>query len=500
MDYRLLLVPLVFLVVTIVLVRRYKTNDAGEFYINVRKVPSVIAGISIFTTMFSAISFVAYPGEVIQYGPTLAISYLLSLPIIYLVVTRLIMPTLLEKQYVSAYEALTRRLGGAGFYAGSIIFCCMRFMWVGLMVYTTTLVCTAIFHMPDIVKNIIPLFLLGFAVTYCLSGIKAVIYADIAQFVLLGSAAVFTVFYTLIQSSGAGGSAPVWWEPHWDDFVVFSFDPAVRITLVGTVAGSLIWWVCTAASDQIVLQRFVNTKDISAARRAFLHNNLADASITTVLILIGLMLLQFYRAGPGETAHVSEWLTQEGDKVFPEFLRDNMPGVFTMLVLMGLLAASLSSITAAITAITSVIVRLRQVRRQGITPTTAGHAAIPDQGGSMLEIRKCTVVVGVSCLAITYAIQYIQGNLMEVAAKVTGIFLCPLFALFYNGVLYRRGTKKGALLACGCSFLVSFTMAFKYDIFGGMPISFQWILPASFGTVILFSWLFRDKSLASQNE
>ena len=78
----------------------------------------------------------------------------------------------------------------------------------------------------------------------------------------------------------------------------FSTDPHVRATVVGSILGNLIFWVCTGTSDQMAIQRYLSTRDSNTARQAFFSNCIGTIVTNGVLMLIGFALLGFYQSHP----------------------------------------------------------------------------------------------------------------------------------------------------------------------------------------------------------
>lgn len=91
---------------------------------------------------------------------------------------------------------------------------------------------------------------------------------DCLQTMLLYSGAL-AVIGVVTWSFGGLGWFPTSWKPHWDIQPIFSLDPRVRMTWVGTIVSILVWNVATAGGDQTAVQRFMSTKDVAAARTAY---------------------------------------------------------------------------------------------------------------------------------------------------------------------------------------------------------------------------------------
>ncbi len=89
-----------------------KTKTREEYLLGGRTMKPLAVGVSLFASLISTISYLAWPGEVIKNGPMM-LSALLAYPLIGLVVGRLMIPFIMRLKVTSAYEILEVRLGPA---------------------------------------------------------------------------------------------------------------------------------------------------------------------------------------------------------------------------------------------------------------------------------------------------------------------------------------------------------------------------------------------------
>ena len=76
--------------------RRQSTSE--EYFVAGRSLAPFLAGVSLYATMFSTLSYIGNPGETAQNGPILLCINLISLPAIYLIVGYLIIPPIMRLQ------------------------------------------------------------------------------------------------------------------------------------------------------------------------------------------------------------------------------------------------------------------------------------------------------------------------------------------------------------------------------------------------------------------
>lgn len=457
--------------------RRQRSSE--EYFVGSRSVAPFLAGISLYATMFSTLSYIGFPGEVIQNGPIFLCFNLAAFPVIYFVVGYGIVPLLMKLPVTSAYELLEVRLGRSVRLLGSSIFVVTRLVWMSVMLYTTSLVLVTVMGwerdsitLISIVTGVVTTF-------YTLAGgLRAVLVSDAVQFFVLLAGALCTLIYITLSMGGVGAWWPTQWVEHWAPQPIFSLDPEVRVTVVGTFIGALIWWTCTSASDQMAIQRYLSTRDVASGRRAFLHNVVGGVVVSGTLILVGLALLGFYQENKAIfPANLS--LKTQGDTLFPyvvsHFLPAGLPGLF----MAGLLAAAMSSLSSGINSSITVISKdFVDTFAPGFQRTERSRITM----GRILAGIIGALAIGGSQLAVM-----IPGNLIEVVGKSINLFLCPMFGLFYLALFVPFATPFGAYLGVVYSLAAAALTAYWDLITGGPRISFQWIPVVALLTTVVCS-------------
>ena len=298
------------------------------------------------------------------------------------------------------------------------------------------------------------------------------------QFFVLLAGALCTLIYITVRMGGVGAWWPTHWVQHWAPQPIFSLDPQVRVTVVGTFIGALIWWVCTAASDQMAIQRYLSTRDVASGRRAFLHNVIGGIVVSGTLILVGLALLGFYQKN-GALFPSNLSLRTQGDTLFPYFVSHFLPAGLPGLVMAGLLAAAMSSLSSGINSSITVISKdFIDTLAPGIQRTERSRITI----GRILAAIIGALAIGGSQLAVM-----IPGNLIEVVGKSINLLLCPIFGLFYLALFVPFATPFGAYLGALYSLTAAALIAYWDLITGGPPISFQWIPVVALLTTVICS-------------
>ncbi len=459
--------------------RRTKTTE--DYLLGGRKMKPWTVGLSLFATLLSAISYLAVPGEMIQHGPVF-LCIILGYPIAAIFVCYGLIPVFMKLRVTSAYEILENRLGLTVRMIGSAIFLLTRITWMALIIFLSAQkVIVPIMGWPEWSVPYVCAALGLFTVVYTsMGGIQAVVITDVIQTIILFTGALLAIIVITIKTGGVGAWWPTEWAPHWDKQPVFSLDPHVRATVVGAIVFQLCWWVCTAGSDQMAIQRYLATKDTKAARRVFVIGLLTDGTVTVVLGILGFALLGFFMANQ-QLVPANINMQTDGDKLFPHFIVSVLPVGISGLIISALLAASMSSLSSGVNSACTVITVDFMDRFKKTKDAEAKHVT---------KAKFIAFAVGVVVVMVSVLMGKVSGNILEVTNKTNGLFVAPLFGLFFMALFVPFATSFGTIWGAVYGFLTAFVIAY-WDLLTGEPgLSWQWIIPGSLAVGLLTSILF----------
>ncbi|MCC9608040.1 sodium/solute symporter [Blastopirellula sp. JC732] len=444
--------------------RRTETTD--DYLLGGRQMNPWAVGLSLFATLLSTLTYLSMPGEMIKHGP-MVIAMIASFPLIAWVVGWYIIPRFMELPVTSAYEVLEKKLGLSVRMLGSGLFLSLRLMWMAVVVYAT--VDTVLIPMLGWDKSAAPYIcaILGIiTVIYTsMGGLRAVVYTDVVQtFILLGGAilTMATITYSL-------GGVEYWWPTEWASNwapIQVWFSPTSPRTIAGAALSGFTWYVCTAGSDQMAVQRYLATRDVAAARKMYFVSLGVAIFSTTFLAILGLALHGYFTANPqmlGEGMSIQA----DADKLFPHYILVALPTGVSGLVVAGLLAAAMSSLSSGLNSSCSVVTvdfvdRFRQQAQESEKESVGMSQHISWMIGA--------VVIGLSLFAGT-----VEGNLLDVTYKVVNLFVAPLFVLFFLALYIPWSNSLGAWIGVTLSIAVAVMISF-YQLFG---MNIFWIMPGS---------------------
>jgi solute:Na+ symporter, SSS family len=441
-----------------------RAADARDYFIAARKhIHPALVGISMFATLFSTISYIGKPGEMINKGPFLLIGQILSIPFAYLIVGYWIVPGLMRVRVTSAYELLEHRLGLSVRLLGAGMFILLRLVWMGLLVHLASVALSVILGLEPKWVPAIAATSGMIAVLYTsMGGFRSVVIVDVLQFCLILFGALATIVIIAVNLKGFSW-IPTEWSPHWDRQPWFSLDPHERVTVFGATISMLVWRVATAGGDQTAVQRYMATADISAARRSYFITETATLVVTVVLALLGLALLGFF-AREGTLAE-GMTIRQNADHLFPYFIAHYLPVGLSGLVVAAIIA-SMSNVDSGVSAISAVVMRDFLQRFDRHPRTSAGELSFS---------RWLAFGIGVSVVTASLFMGNIPGNFMEMVTITSNLVVTPIFSLFILATWVSFATPLGAWMGCAYGLATATFIAFWHPLTGFKTISFQWV-------------------------
>lgn len=439
-------------------------NSKQEYFTGGGNMPAGMIGISLFVTLLSTISYLSQPGEMIKHGPV-ALAGLLAIPFGYVIVGYLLIPVLMRQRVTSAYELLEERLGIGVRLMGATMFVVLRLVWMSLLLYLTSSALVTVLGLSSDWTLIVSLCCGAIAILYTsIGGIRTVVITDVIQFVLLFGGALLTLIVISMRVSVLD-LWPTSWAPNWDEQPFISFDPHVRVSVIGSIISILVIQVATAGGDQTAIQRYMSTSGPEVARRSYLVKSIAQIFVTLVLSFVGFGLLGFFSEFP-EALPEGMDLTANADQLFPLFIGGVLPVGFSGLVIVALFAAAMSSIDSGINSITA-------VAQTDIVDRCRKGAAV--QLGGLHFSKYLAFGIGMIVILLSSYMQYVPGNFLELTMKTANLLVVPLFSLFVMALFVPFATASGAVIGAACGLFSGVVVAYWDVITGWTPVSFQLI-------------------------
>ena len=281
-------------------------------------------------------------------------------------------------------------------------------------------------------------------VIYCLKGgMKAVVWTDVLQFALMyGTIAIALATIAQDVPGGFGGLVSV---AHAEGkFKAFLFDWDFVRPTVWVFSCLAVTTVFLQLSDQALMQRALSAPDEKAARNSVMLAGVLNLPISLMLFFVGSALFVFYRHHPGLLDPVLP-----NDSIFPYFVGNELPSGIVGLIIAGIFAAAMSTVSGTVNAISAIVVR------DFLMPFRPDSSELT----RMKLARATTVAVGglATAIATVMAGMNIQ-SLWETFAALMALIGGGFPGIFALGLLTRRANAPGVAIGLLASIAVTFAV------------------------------------------
>ena len=410
--------------------RRNKGTD--DFFRGGQRVPGWVAGLSIFATMLSSITFIAVPARAFATDWSfiiLNVGIVICAPL----VVYGIIPHFRKINATSAYEYLEQRFNLAIrlFASGSFVL-----FQIGRMAIVMYLPGLALAAITPLSLEACIIIMGGMSILYCtIGGLEAVVWTDALQaIVLLGGA--FLCFGLIVSGLDGGfgeltSIAAADNKLRWADMNFSSasyMTTAFWVVVLGGLGSSLIPY----SSDQAVVQRYVSTPTEKAARGAVWLNAGMSAVASLLFFGLGTALYAFYKTHPESLDP-----TFKTDSIFPLFISRELPIGIAGILIAAVFAAAQSTISTSMNSTATALVT-DFVRRFGWQAPERSYLRLA---------RTLTVALGGigTLFALILAWSDIESAL-KTFLTIIGFAMGPLCGIFILGMFTKSANARGAVI------------------------------------------------------
>ena len=434
------------------------SNSSDDFFKGGGRIPWWAAGISIFATMLSAITYMSIPAKAYAtdwtYYPMQICILLVSFPVI-----KYYLPFFRRLNVTTAYEYLERRFNAATRLMASILFIVFMVARTALVLFLPSLAMTAVTGI-----NIYVCIALMALITilYCtMGGVEAVVWGDVIQGIILVGGAILAAVY-LIINTGEHGASDFWQiATDHDKFRLFLFNAEnpfdfVNATWWVVILGGLANNLISYTSDQTVIQRYLTTSDEKSAARGIITNGLMSVVVTIAFFTIGTGLYTFFKTHPAEL----DITMAKGDAIFPFFMMSQLPAGLAGLLIAAVFAATMSTIASNINSIsTAFTVDLWSKMRKATVKATVSAASASDS--DVRTARIAGICAGLLGMAIAWLMATVDiQSLLDYFNTILGLLSGAIGGLFLMGIFFPRIGSRAALIGFLCGTATVFYMNF----------------------------------------
>lgn len=414
------------------------SKSLGDYFLAGRGMNSFLVGMSILAALFSGISYLAGPADVYKNGFAFAyvvLAFFIATPF----TTIWMLPKFYQSRYFTAYQFLEERFSLSTRLLASGLFIFRVALWLAAATYAPALALEKVTGLP----LWITILATGTLTTLytALGGMRAVIWTDVMQLVVLFGGQLLIVIVALGKIPGGLGGM---WETVVADGrmdLKMSFSLADRVNLGSILLAGAFLHLVQMATDQVSVQRYLSAGSLKESQRSLWIKLWFILPVLVLFYGTGLVLYAFYKQHGDPLA---AGLIAKEDQILPYFVVTQLPAGLPGLLIAAIYAASMSTISAGLNSLASATVVDFQQRLSGVADGAASKIS---------NARWITVGYGILVMALAFTVSFMPGNLVESVNTVIGLVGGPLLGLFFLGMFTHRADARGALAGCFAGFV-----------------------------------------------
>ena len=453
LDYAIFASYLIATVVVGLIFSRGQKNLRGYFLAD-KSMGFVLVGVSVLAALFSGISYLAFPSEMYAHGVgffLVTMSLFIATPLTSII----FLPFFCRSRFFTAYQYLEERFSVEIRTLASFLFIVQVLVRLALATYAPALALQQVTGLPLWFTVLATGILTTLYTTF--GGIKAVIWTDVIQFVVLMGGQILILLVALAHVPGGARSVYEMARVSGHLELSLDFSPTVRITVWSALIGGAFLTLVQLATDQISVQRYLTATSLGEARRALWLKLALVVPVVGIFCLTGLVLFAYYRA-QGDPLAAGK--IRKLDQILPYFVAHELPVGIPGLLIAAIYGATMAAVSSGINSLTSAtLVDFYERLWPG--------AKFSSEESKMKLARWLTVGYGLLVVILAFEVQKL-GTLVEAANKAIGLLGGPLLGMFLLGIFSNRANARG--VACGW---LAGVMVLAWVCFS-TPTSFLW--------------------------
>ena len=426
---------------------REKRNSTANFFVGNRTIPFWAAGLSLYAVNTSSISFIAIPAKAFETNWQYLTNNLIAvLGLMFVAVW--VVPLLRRLDLMSTFSYLETRFHPAIRMMASALAIVMQIgSRMSVILFLPALAIATITGI-SVVWSIV--LMGGFTIVYtAMGGMKAVIWTDVVQVIVKMGGAVFAIgFMVWSLDKGFDGFIAEAWNAEKMKLFDFSFD-LTKATVWGFIFLVLFEVVLTFPKDQVLMQRVLSTKSDKEAGRSIW----AFAAIMIpggfVFYMIGTALFYYYQANPERMNPLLPI-----DATFPLFIAAELPMGVTGLIIAGIFAAAMATLSGIMNSVATLITVDFYDR----------FAKDKSQKKGVFFAEMMTVLVGLVGIGAALVLsRFDVHSLFDVSIELAGLLGGGFAGAYTLGMFTKRANSPGVAIGITSAIVITF-IAWTYDL------------------------------------
>ncbi|MBU0716479.1 MAG: sodium:solute symporter [Verrucomicrobia bacterium] len=427
-----------------------RTQRTGsDYFLGGNRIGNWPIAISIMATQCSTNSLLGAPAFVIAVGGLLWLQYELAVPLAMIGVMMFLLPFFRSQNVVSVYEYLGRRFGPGSRMVLSLLFQFLRAFSTGVTVYGISLVIQQLVGLPFWAS----VLLIGVvAMIYeFLGGIRADIYSDVIQMIILYVGIVVCLIYAVHLTGGWSEILTAFPKEKMRtlDFRSMGFTGANPFAFWPMLFGGFFLYLSYYGCDQTQVQRGLSTRDVDGANMSLFLNGMLRFPLTLTYCLIGVAIGAYIIKHPAFLEHLIDPSTNtvNYNLAVPSFCLHVLPHGMIGLIMVAMFAAAMSSLDSTLNSLSALTIRdvVERFRSAG-----------PLNEREMIRWgRLITVGWGILCMTFSFFVGNISTSIIETINKIGSLVNGPILATFLLATLTRRANDPGVMAGIIAGFIAN---------------------------------------------
>jgi solute:Na+ symporter, SSS family len=461
-----------------------KQKGMEDFFRGGDRLPWYAVSASMIATTISAVTFVGVPAIAFAGNMTYLQLGIIAGLFSRVFVAWVLIPAYYQKRIYSPYDYMGNQLGPSARSVTTGLFTLGGLLAQSARVYLTALVLTLVMSnqlewiegmtgLSPLASAIIIIGIIAVLWTM-LGGIATVVWTDAMLFLVFVAGGI-AALWVILTALPDGFSQFMEVGTESAKFKIFNIDKIADFTTPYTLTAAgfavVLGNIGAYGTDQLLAQRLFTCKGKGSAQVAILTSYAAEA-VTALMLLVGVGLFVFYSAFPEKLAGEAAVLAAtENDKIFPIFILQQMPVGVTGLVIAGIFAAAISSLTSILaalaqTSVSAVYIPFR-AKTLGLSKGEE-QAAIensPEEGKRVLLVSRFLIVFwGVALCLAAFVVDEFKGAtgvpILDLALGLASYIIGGLFAAFMLAWLPMRINGRGLVWSAPLGVLAVFALRF----------------------------------------
>jgi len=442
-DY-LVVAAYMLAVVALGIWRGGKQHSVQDYFLGKGTIPWWAVCFSIVAAETSALTVISIPGVAYLTNLNflqLTVGYLLG----RIAVSFLLLPSYYKGELSTAYAFLESRFGVKTRRFASVVFLFTRIAADGVRLFATAIPLKLVMNI-EYPTAILILALVALAYTY-IGGVRGIVWVDALQMVIyLGGAITAAIVMISFHSEGWAGITQAASEAGKFGVFNLSFDGLLQqpYTLFAGIIGGCFLSMASHGTDQLIVQRLLTTKSLAEGRKALIGSGIIVIVQFAVFLTVGLLLYGYYNG-----ASISELGLSRADEVFPKFIIEGLPQGLSGLIIAGLLAAALSTLSGSMSSMSSSLILdfYRPIFGANLSDERALRIS------RYFTVMFCGILVGSAFLFMNTG-----QAVVELALSIASFTYGGLLGTFLLGVLWKKPSQEDALAGFVAGILVMVTV------------------------------------------